>query len=236
MSESQRTENTVKGNRSPYTGSSFANGLDSAIDNALASKIQTAELVKVNGVTPGGPKGPAGYVDCSPMVNDTDSFGEAVPGADLSHVPYMRLQCGKMAIVIDPEPGDIGLVVFTKADASNVGQGAEKPVQPASLRTFDAGNGFFVGPFLNKAPEGYIELNKAGEINIKNKVKISLETEGEITMKAASIKIDGPLTSNGGMTMVGGIQNSGGTISSNGKVLDTHTHPGDSGGVTGGPN
>ncbi|MEH0875619.1 phage baseplate assembly protein V [Pectobacterium cacticida] len=38
-----------------------------------------------------------------------------------------------------------------------------------------------------------------------------------------------------GGTMRGNIQHSGGSLSSNGKVLHTHRHPGDSGGVTGAP-
>lgn len=38
-----------------------------------------------------------------------------------------------------------------------------------------------------------------------------------------------------GGTMKGDIEHSGGSLSSNGKVLHTHKHPGDSGGETGGP-
>ncbi|MEI1502326.1 phage baseplate assembly protein V [Escherichia coli] len=38
-----------------------------------------------------------------------------------------------------------------------------------------------------------------------------------------------------GGTMRGNIEHTGGELSSNGKVLHTHKHPGDSGGTTGGP-
>jgi phage baseplate assembly protein gpV len=125
--------------------------------------------------------------------------------------------------VIDPEPGDIGLAVFTKVDSSNVGQGAETAVQPGSLRTFDEGNGFYVSAFLNKAPEIYVELNKEGEINIKGKATIKIETEGDInieaggalTFKAASVSVTGGITA-GDITAE--------TVTGNGVVLDTHTH------------
>ncbi|EHW7704598.1 phage baseplate assembly protein V, partial [Escherichia coli] len=38
-----------------------------------------------------------------------------------------------------------------------------------------------------------------------------------------------------GGTMHGNIEHTGGELSSNGKVLHTHKHPGDSGGTTGSP-
>ena len=38
-----------------------------------------------------------------------------------------------------------------------------------------------------------------------------------------------------GRTMRGNIEHTGGELSSNGKVLHTHKHPGDSGGTTGSP-
>jgi hypothetical protein len=228
MSDSQgKTKNTVKGNLNTYSNSSMSNAIDSVIDNALASKVMTAEVVKVISVTPGGPMQPSGYVDCAPMVNQTDSFGDAIPGTNLYHLPYMRVQGGKVALVIDPEPGDIGLVVFTKADSSNVTQGAEGPVQPASLRTFDEGNGFYVSAFLNKAPETYIELNKNFEINIKAKSDITIETEGDLKIKAANINITGGVTAD---------DITGKTITGNGVVLDTHTHNETNGATTLGPN
>jgi hypothetical protein len=217
-----KTDNTVKGNLNQYAGSSLTNALDAVIENALASKVMTAAVVKVGSVAPGGPDGPAGYVDCTPMVNDTDAFGEGVPAPDLSHVPFFRLQCGKAAIVIDPEPGDLGLVVFTKADSSNVQPGADKPVQPASHRTFNEANGFFFGGFSNPAPETYLEVNKKGEGNIKAKGNISIETEKSLTIKAASVSVTGDITT--------------GALTSNGVTVHTHTHTGDSGGTTSGPN
>jgi hypothetical protein len=216
-----KTENTVKGNVDPYSGNSVVNGLDKAIENALASKVHTAEVVRVTGVDAGGPSAPAGYVDVAPMVNGTDNFGGSIAGANLYRLPYLRVQGGKAALVIDPEPGDIGLAVFTKSDSTNVGQGAEAAVQPASMRSFDQGNGFYVSAFLNKPPETFVELNKEGQVNIKGKADITIETAGKIILKGSAIEISGPVTADG--------------IVGNGISLDGHTHPGDSGGTTGRP-
>lgn len=64
---------------------------------------------------------------------------------------------------------------------------------------------------------------------------------------AVSITLDSPLVEctqalktatfelTGGGTMKGNVQHSGGALSSNGKVLHTHQHKGDSGGTTGAP-
>ncbi len=47
--------------------------------------------------------------------------------------------------------------------------------------------------------------------------------------------ITGTLEVQKGGTMRGNIEHTGGELSSNGKVLHTHKHPGDSGGTTGSP-
>lgn len=67
---------------------------------------------------------------------------------------------------------------------------------------------------------------------IQSAVKILLDTpEVECTqlLKTATLEV-----TQGG-TMKGDITHSGGSLSSNGKVLHTHKHPGDSGGQTGAP-
>jgi phage baseplate assembly protein gpV len=148
----------------------------------------------------------------------------------------MRVQGGKAALVIDPEPGDIGLAVFTKSDSSGVEQANTTQVQPGSFRTFDQANGFYVSAFLNKEPEIWLELKKTGEVHIHGKTKIFIDTETDIELKASQVTITGPLKVTGAVNTLAGITNTGSTVSSNGIVLDTHTHPGDSGGVTGGPN
>ncbi|MCX8962704.1 phage baseplate assembly protein V [Erwinia psidii] len=67
---------------------------------------------------------------------------------------------------------------------------------------------------------------------IQAAVKIMLdspEVECSALLKTATLEVTG------GGTMKGDIQHSGGSLSSNGKVLHTHRHPGDSGGQTGEP-
>ena len=259
---SGRTENTVKGNQKPTSGNSVYNSLDMMMRNFIDANVNTAAVVTVTGCDEPGPEGAAGYVTVKPLVAPVDNFGEAMPTAEAFQLPFLRYQAGKAAVVLDPQPGDIGLAVYTKSDSSGVGQG-----QPASNRTFDAANGFYIGGFSNQAPEIFIELNKEGEINIKAKADITIETEGDIkmaaaniAMKAATVTIDGVTSStggwsnsggmtnngglinnggisnNGGLTNNGGMTNSGGSTVSNGISLEEHTHTGDSGGTTSAPN
>jgi hypothetical protein len=255
-----RTENTVRGNKGPSSANSTVNALDMMIKEGIDG-ICTASVVTVTGTDEPGPEAPAGYVTVQEMVDSVDAFGNKVPGPSAFKLPVFRYQQGTCAIVLDPQPGDIGLAVYTKEDASGVGQGATEPVLPASKRKFDKANGFYLGGFTNRTPtEMYFWVDKTGFVKLFTRENIEIETEkdcafkvqgnmsidvqgnmstrisGGHSLKAGSISTDGPTSMKGGITNQGGISNSGGSVSSNGKVLDSHTHPGDSGGVTGPPN
>ncbi|PTA87853.1 phage baseplate assembly protein V [Kosakonia sp. H7A] len=67
---------------------------------------------------------------------------------------------------------------------------------------------------------------------VKASSRITLDTPEVICTNRL---ITGTLEVQKGGTMRGDIEHSGGALSSNGKVLHTHQHPGDSGGTTGAP-
>lgn len=67
---------------------------------------------------------------------------------------------------------------------------------------------------------------------VKASTRITLDTPEVVCTNKL---ITGTLEVKKGGTMKGNIEHSGGSLSSNGKVLHTHKHPGDSGGMTGGP-
>jgi hypothetical protein len=218
-----RTDSTVKGNLDPYAGGSLTNALNAAIGGYLANNLETAAMATAGGGDRPGHEGPAGRLSAAPCVNDTDNFGGAVSGAPMHGAPFFRLQAGDRAIVLDPEGGDKGLVVFTKKDSSGVGAETDGPVQPASHRTFDPGNGFFFGGFSNQAPKTYIELTKEGKILIHSMDSIVIESgkdiemtaQGTLRLSAVKVDVSGPLGA-GDIT--------GNTITGNGVVLDTHVH------------
>lgn len=69
-------------------------------------------------------------------------------------------------------------------------------------------------------------------VMVKASSRITLDTPEVVCTNKL---ITGTLEVQKGGTMSGNIEHSGGSLSSNGKVLHTHKHPGDSGGTTGAP-
>lgn len=72
----------------------------------------------------------------------------------------------------------------------------------------------------------------APRVTVKASTRITLDTPEVVCTNKL---ITGSLEVQKGGTMRGDIEHSGGALSSNGKVLHTHKHPGDSGGTTGAP-
>lgn len=86
--------------------------------------------------------------------------------------------------------------------------------------------------FCYDAATGALEAQGMKTAHIKASASVTLETpivECTDHLKARTFE----LTEGG--TMTGDVTHSGGSLSSNGKVLHTHKHPGDSGGTTGAP-
>ncbi|POE19244.1 baseplate assembly protein [Pectobacterium odoriferum] len=69
-------------------------------------------------------------------------------------------------------------------------------------------------------------------VTVKASTRITLDTPEVVCTNKL---ITGTLEVKQGGTMSGNVEHSGGSLSSNGKVLHTHKHPGDSGGITGAP-
>ncbi|MEQ9875948.1 phage baseplate assembly protein V [Pectobacterium brasiliense] len=72
----------------------------------------------------------------------------------------------------------------------------------------------------------------APQVTVSASTRITLDTPEVVCTNKL---ITGTLEVKQGGTMSGNIEHSGGSLSSNGKVLHTHKHPGDSGGITGAP-
>lgn len=107
-------------------------------------------------------------------------------------------------------------------------------VNPAPSASADALHWSFPdGAVIEYEPRtGALTATGVQTVTLQSAVKILLDTpEVECTtlLKTAQLEV-----TQGG-TMQGNIMHSGGSLSSNGKVLHSHLHPGDSGGMTGAP-
>lgn len=151
---------TVKGQQDYNTGASEYNAADFQIQNALR-QINTAEPVTVTSVNP-GKVGKAGTVTVQPMVNLVTGKGEGMQQSQLFSLPYLRIQGGENAVIVDPKPGDVGLAVYAMRDTESMKQGDGKPCNPGSARCYSKGDGFYLGGFLNKTPKRYIWIEDDG--------------------------------------------------------------------------
>lgn len=215
--------------------------------------INTAEPVRVEAVYPDS--GFAGTVDVMPLVNLVTGDGSSLGQSKLFTLPYLRVQGGKQAFIVDPRPGDIGLAVYAMRDTESFKAQRGGPVNPGSARTLDKGDGFYLGGFLNAAPERFVLLDESGitiegvariithgaETIINAESSFTLNAAGGCTLNAAAgcvingdVHINGSLTwtgtaqgNNGGPARFsGGWINSGGNAVSNGITLESHVHSG----------
>ena len=173
---------------------------DAALTKFIAEQVMngmaTAALVKVLAVN-------GDNVDVQPMVHQVDGAGVAIPHGTIHALPWFSIRAGAVEISATPVAGDIGLAVFCQSDTSSA-KATRAPAPPPTRRRFDWSDGFYFGGFLGPAATTFIRA--------KN---------GEVEVKATTIKLTGDVQVTGSLTATG-------EVTGNGKALSTHTH----GGVT----
>lgn len=191
-------------------------------------KLQTATLVRVESCTNSGGVSPVGFVDVTPMVNQVDGNGDPTPHVTIFGIPYFRVQGGANAVIIDPQPGDIGICVFASRDISKV-KTTKAQANPDSFRQFSFSDGLYIGGVLNGTPTQYVQFSSSG-IKIKSLFQVEID--------APTIVLNGAVTQIGGAasTFSGSVA-AVGQVSSGSVNLTTHVHSGVTSGAsnTGGP-
>jgi hypothetical protein len=194
--------------------SSIQTGTDSATDYAtlrfiitsLIAGVQTAMPVKVMSCTNDGGLSPWGTVDVQPLVGQVFGNDAVVQHGQLFQLPYLRIQGGTNAIIIDPQPGDIGVACFCSRDISSLKQqsaidqiksGEVRGVSPASARQYNISDGFYMGGGLNARPTQYVRFG-SDEIEIVSPTKIRLSaptieiaSTTKVTINSAEVDITG---------------------------------------------
>ena len=243
---------SVKGQQNYNTDSSPYNASEFQIQQALR-KINTAEPVRVTGVNP-GKVGKAGTVTVQPIVNLVTGTGEGMSQSALFSLPYLRIQGGENAVIVDPKPGDVGLAVYAMRDTEQMKQGDGAECNPGSARCYSKGDGFYLGGFLNKTPKRYIWIEddgitmddgEGGKLELKGgKLTISAPNGIETTSSVETHNTPALTMGSGGATAtmnanmtVNGTITSTGDQTAGGISQMSHVHTGvESGGsTTGGP-
>lgn len=180
----------------------------------LIREIHTATPVRVLAVRPVSDR--VGFVDVIPLIEDTDTNDAVIEQAPIYNVPYLRMQGGPSAVILDPAVDDIGLAVFAERNASALATTLQAG-PAATKRAYSSADGFYFGGFLNGAPTQWVKFLAGG-------AGIDIHTPGDLTLSAA-----GAITlSSGGATTVnapgGFVVNANMTL--NGTMSGTHTGPG----------
>lgn len=187
---------------------------------SMLSRIQTVATVTVMACTNSGALSPVGTVDVQPNINQVTGNGTAVPHGTIYKVPYFRLQGGQgNAIILDPQPGDIGMCGFCSRDISalKASQGqAQAPAtfNPGSSRSFDYADALYFGGFMNGPITQYIAFSASG---------IIVSSPQKITLRAPVIDIEAS-----SQVIVNAPTNTikGGGTSIDGKLFLPHEHSG----------
>lgn len=177
----------MKENSPYFKGNINSNDMANAIRFMIESEISKlghpvlvrVEAFKADGIT--------GRVDVSPLVTQADANGVPYPHGVIYGVPFLRIQGGESAIIIDPKPGDIGFIVISGRDHSHVLK-TQATAPPASRRLFSFADCVYLGGFLNAPPTEYIQFTGEG---------ITIKTSGKITIEAAEIEASCDIKANG---------------------------------------
>ena len=158
------------------------NALDFIVRQVLA-RVWTATIVLVKAVHPS-----TQTVDVQPMVAQLTGDGQAMPHGTIYAAPFLRLQAGGSAVILDPVVGDIGIGLFASHDTSAV-RASGAPAAPGSRRRFDPADCMYVGGLLNGAAVRFLRMSAAGGLELVDPALV--------TITAAEVTVNGHLTVTG---------------------------------------
>jgi len=181
---------------------------DMYIINNLIANIHTMMPVKILSVTvPPDSLAPIGRCEVLPLVQQIDGSNNVYPMGKIINVPYLRVQGGSNAIVIDPQVGDVGLCGFCERDISIVKRTGELSA-PDTRRKYDINSAVYMFTMMSGAPTQYIHFKSSG---------IDIKTTGDLNINGLIIKADGTLVTKDGDTVDkhshGGVQSGGSNTS-----------------------
>jgi phage baseplate assembly protein V len=234
------TDRSTTGFRDAATGGSQYTALAFLIRQQLG-KVRTATIVQVLAVSNDGGVSPVGTVDVQPLVHQTDGAGNITALPPVYGVPYVRVQGGTNAVILDPQAGDLGIALFGDRDLSTV-VATKDAAAPGSNRRNSLADALYIGGLLNGTPVQYVRFSAEGiELVSPTKVhiqapSIQADASTQFIVTSPDIQLHGAVHITGAQTNDGAITAQG-EVTGNGKQLSTHKHTGvtTGGGVSGPP-
>lgn len=206
----------------------------------LINGMATAALVRVQKCTNAGELAPVGKADLQFLTDQVASDGQTIPQGTVFAAPYVRMQGGGNAVILDPAPGDLGVCVFAMRDISPIKKDPQAALErspvpgapPGSKRTYSLSDALYIGGMLNAAPTQYVRFSAAG---------IELVSPTKVTLQAPEIDLKGEVVQTGGNVSMSNDLNVSGTVHGAVDVIadtisgKTHVHSDPQGGDVGPP-
>lgn len=181
----------------------------------LLSRVATCTLVKVVACTNSGGISSVGTVDVQPVIKMVAADGSTWEHGRLYKLPYMRMQGGANAVILDPVAGDLGLAVFASRDISAAKstagaaelRGSANGIDPGSARQFDMSDGVYIGGLLNATPTQFVRFASGG-VTVLSPTKVTIEAP-TIELKGDVVQTGGDITASGSITATGDVVGEG---------------------------
>lgn len=148
--------------------------------------IELVEVTAIRGTAPNL------VVDVIPLVTRTDPSGATIQNSEIFNVPVFRLQRGLSAVIMNPVPGDIGMIAICDRDNS-IARANRKQSVPGSKRMHSKSDALYLGGFLNQAPTQYVEFAD-NKINIVAPNGVNITTPDMYV--SGNIRAGGDITDN----------------------------------------
>ena len=192
--------------------------------NSLITNVNTAMPCKVVAIEKQEQRGVniVGFVDIQLMIEQTNGQKKGNETAIVCNVPYVRIQGGTNAVIIDPEINDLGVAIFASRDITNFKE-ARRQTPPATWRKFSISDAIYIGGIRNQKPVQYIHFRNDGiEIYSPKRVHITtptvlidsdnttINTSAKTTINAnGGCEINAETTNNGNVQINGNTKISG---------------------------
>lgn len=216
----------LKFDLSAYESSLVA--LAQAIEIGIINSVNTCEVVKVLSVNAEN-----NTLTAIPLVKNLTTEDVACEESPIYNLKYFGWQYGKCAIQGTPKQDDVGFVVISKRDISNINSGVV-----GSKRKFSMADGIYIGGLVgfNATPTEYISLSDDGitikstkDVNVEAK-NVNVKAETKATVKSETVDIIGTTAVNlgniGGQpvarvgdSVVVNLSTGGGTITSGSAIV-----------------
>lgn len=204
--------------KAAYSYGQIANETERArfLVQSILAKANISVPVLIMTVANTGGVSPIGTVTIRPLVQQITGDDTTIDHGDIANVPYMRIQGGANAVILDPQVGDIGIALFCDKDISVV-KSTGKASPPGSNRTNHMADAIYLQSIIGAAPTQYVQFTAAG-INVVSPTKV--------TVQAPNLDLDGTTVINGNTTINGNVSTFGTLKNNNVNVGSTHVHPG----------